>query len=125
MLPVLVVEDNNINRDVAILQLKALGLDACWAASGIEAVEAVKKNSFCIILMDVMMPDLDGWEACRQIRDYEKELGIRTPIIGVSAWAGAGNKQKCLQAGMDDYLHKPYTRDDLKVMIDRWVNSVV
>jgi CheY-like chemotaxis protein len=125
MLPALVVEDHNINRDVAILQLKALGIDAHWAASGVEAVEAVKKGSFSIILMDVMMPDLDGWEARRQIREYEQELGVRTPIIGVSAWAGADNKKKCLAAGMDDYLSKPYSRDDLKSIVERYINLKV
>jgi CheY-like chemotaxis protein len=125
MLPALVVEDHNINRDVAILQLKALGLDAHWAASGVEAVEAVKKQSFSIILMDVMMPDLDGWEACRQIREYEQTTGIRTPIIGVSAWAGADNKKKCLLAGMDEYLSKPYSREDLKAIVERFINLPV
>lgn len=121
---ILVVEDNAINRDVAVLQLKALGWQTECAGNGAEAVEAVRDRTFALILMDVMMPELDGWETCRRIRDYEATVGRRTPIIGVSAWAAQDNKTKCLEAGMDDYLAKPYTRDDLKAVVDRWVTNV-
>jgi CheY-like chemotaxis protein len=125
MLPVLVVEDHNINRDVAVLQLTALGLDCHCVASGDEALVAIKKNTYCLILMDVMMPGMDGWETSRAIRAYEAGIGMRTPIVAVSAWAAADNKKQCLEAGMDDYLSKPYTRDDLKKIVERWAKTVV
>lgn len=121
LLPVLVVEDSNINRDVAILQLKALGLDSDVAVTGTDAVTKARTNTYSLILMDVMMPEMDGWEAAQLIRQYESPLGLHTPIVGVSAWAGSDNKERCLLAGMDDYIDKPYDRAALKVITDRWI----
>jgi CheY-like chemotaxis protein len=122
-LPILVVEDNNINREVAILQLRSLGFESETAADGKEALESVKKRQFALILMDVMMPSMDGWEASRCIREYESSIGRHTPIIAVSAWSAADNEQRCLSAGMDDYLGKPYDRASLKQVVDRWVKA--
>ncbi len=121
-LPILIVEDNNINREVAILQLRALEFTSETAANGNEAVEAIKKRQFALILMDVMMPSMDGWEASRRIREYEESIGRHTPIIAVSAWSAADNKERCLLAGMDDYLGKPYDRASLKQILERWVS---
>jgi CheY-like chemotaxis protein len=119
---VLVVEDNSINREVAVLQLRALGLDSVVADDGFAAIELVKRQRFSLILMDVMMPSMDGWEAARQIRELEQPQGLRTPIIGCSAWSASDNKDRCLQAGMDDYLSKPYDRNSLQEVLNRFLN---
>jgi CheY-like chemotaxis protein len=120
-LPILVVEDNNINREVAVLQLRALGFDSVIANDGFAALESVKTQQFALILMDVMMPSMDGWEAARKIREIEKEKGRRTPIIGCSAWSASDNRERCLNAGMDDYLSKPYEREALRRLIEQWI----
>ena len=121
VLPILVVEDNNINREVAVLQLRALGFDTVIADDGFAAIEAVKRQQFGMILMDVMMPAMDGWEAAHKIREWEKTQGRHTPIIGCSAWSASDNRERCLQAGMDDYLSKPYERANLQSLINRYV----
>lgn len=121
-LPILVVEDNNINREVAVLQLRALGYESVIADDGFAAIEAVKKQQFALILMDVMMPSMDGWEAARKIRELESGTKTHTPIIGFSAWSASDNRKRCLASGMDDYLSKPYERSALKRMLERWVS---
>ena len=124
-LPILVVEDNNINREVAILQLRALGFVSQTASDGNEALQAIKAQQFALILMDVMMPSMDGWEASRKIREFEEGLDRRTPIIAVSAWSASDNRERCISSGMDDYLDKPYDRAALKQVLDRWVTADV
>lgn len=123
MLPVLVVEDHSINRDVAVLQLKALGLPVEAVSSGVDAIEKIKTNRYSLILMDVMMPDLDGCETCAAIREYEKVLGRYTPVIAVSAWSADDNRDLCQAAGMDDYISKPYSREQLKAVVERWMKA--
>lgn len=120
-LPILVVEDNNINREVAVLQLKALGFLSESVNDGNQALEAIKTRQFSLILMDVMMPSMDGWEASRRIREYENSINRHTPIIAVSAWSASDNRERCFMSGMDDYLDKPYDRAALKRVLDRWV----
>jgi CheY-like chemotaxis protein len=122
-LPVLVVEDHSINREVAILQLRILGIPSEIARDGQAAIDAVKEREFALILMDVMMPGMDGWEASRHIREYESTIGRHTPIIGLSAWSASDNRERCLAAGMDDYLGKPYEREDLDSIIKKWVKD--
>jgi CheY-like chemotaxis protein len=122
-LPILVVEDNNINREVAVLQLRALGYEAIIADDGFAALELVKKQQFAMILMDVMMPSMDGWEAARKIRQMETGTSRHTPIVGFSAWSASDNRTRCLASGMDDYLSKPYERVELKRVIERWVKT--
>jgi CheY-like chemotaxis protein len=119
-LPILVVEDHSINREVAVLQLKALGFECQTANNGVEAVEAVANQQFSLILMDVMMPHMDGWEAATRIRQIESASGRRTPIVAVSAWSAADSKEKCMAVGMDDYLDKPYNREALEKVVRRW-----
>lgn len=125
MLPILVVEDNSINREVAVLQLKALGHPTEVVEDGRSAVEAVKARQYSLILMDVMMPGMDGCEAAQKIREHEEMCGRRTPIIAVSAWEAADNRERCVQAGMDDYLSKPYTRDELERIVTQWNRTKV
>ncbi|MBD3266881.1 response regulator [bacterium] len=106
-LHVLIAEDNPFNQKLAVRLLKKQGHRYMLANNGKEAVRAFKNASFDLILMDVHMPEMDGMEACRQIREIEKETGKHIPILAVTASAMKGDMEKCLDAGMDDYISKP------------------
>jgi len=111
---VLLVDDNVINQHVGIAMLAKLGLDCDKASNGLEALEARKTGDFDVILMDCQMPVMDGFEATRQIRIFEDETSKdKIFIIALTANAMAGDREKCLAAGMDDYLSKPYTNQEL------------
>ncbi len=110
---VLLVEDNAVNRKVALRLLAKLGLEATAANNGAEAVEAVRRGGYDAVLMDVQMPVMDGYEATRRIRQLERdgELSGHLPIIAMTANAMQGDEDACLACGMDDYLSKPIQRD--------------
>ena len=109
---ILLVEDNVINQKVALLMLKKLGYGADVASNGREAVEAVKSNSYDIIIMDIQMPVMDGFEATQAIREGNESYR-NIPIIAMTANAMKGDREKCLQAGMNDYIPKPINVDIL------------
>jgi CheY-like chemotaxis protein len=112
---VLLVDDYAPNVMVASIYLEQFGFECDVAENGLIALEKVKKRKYHAILMDVQMRELDGYQATRAIRQYEKETGVpRTRIIGMTAHALVGDRQKCIDAGMDDYLAKPYHLEDLK-----------
>ena len=117
---VLLVEDNAVNQLVALGQLRRIGYECVTAGSGIEAMEMLRDQTFDAILMDGQMPGMDGYEATRQIRQKEK---TRTPIIALTAHALQGEREKCLAAGMDDYLAKPVSQEQLAEMLRRWVTK--
>jgi CheY-like chemotaxis protein len=117
---VLVVEDNPVNQKVAVLILEKLGYRPDVAADGAEAVAAVQAVPYDLILMDCQMPGIDGYEATSQIRRAEGPRK-RTPIIAMTAGAMEGDRERCLAAGMDDYLPKPVRPDDLGVALERWI----
>ena len=117
---VLLAEDNATNQKVAMLMLSALGCQVEVAPSGRHAVEAWRAGSFDLILMDCQMPEMDGFEATRTIRDAERD-GARTPIVAVTANAMEGDRERCLAAGMDDYVTKPLTKAGLAGGLDRLV----
>lgn len=121
-LRVLLVEDNLVNQEVALVHLNGLGCRTRVAASGLEAIAALAEESFEVVLMDCQMPELDGLEATRRIRQSEAQAGgmRRVPIIALTANAMRGDKEACLQAGMDDYLAKPFTRETLVRALERW-----
>ena len=119
---VLVVEDNPVNQKVALLQLERLGCRADLATNGLEAIEAYKRGEYDVILMDCQMPVMDGFEATRMLRTLEMP-GRRTPIIALTAHAMKGDRDRCLAAGMDDYLAKPVERGALARTLKRWVQE--
>ena len=118
---ILVAEDNAVNRKVAILQLKQLGYESVAVTTGTEAVEESEKRNYDLILMDCQMPEMDGFEATSCIRKRESALGQRTPIIGLTAHAMEGDRERCIAAGMDDYLSKPTSLDRLMRTINYWL----
>ncbi len=121
---VLVAEDNPVNRDVALAMLEALGYRVDTACNGREAVEAVATRRYHLVFMDCQMPEMDGFEAAAAIRVREGELGLsRLPIIALTAHAIAGDRERCLAQGMDDYMSKPFTKQQLGDMIQRWVQG--
>ncbi len=120
--PVLLVEDNNINRKLAIAILDELSIPHHVAKDGSEAVTAFSTDSYSLILMDCCMPVMDGYEATIEIRKLEKGRP-RTPIMALTANALAGDRQKALDAGMDDHLSKPYSVDDLQRLLAKWMPS--
>lgn len=120
---VLLAEDNPVNVEVAKAMLESLGIEAHCARNGQEALQAVRTGSFDAVLMDCQMPVMDGFAATAAIRRHEREAGrARTlPVIAITANALQGDRESCLAAGMDDYLSKPFTQQQLAAVIGRWV----
>ena len=120
---VLLAEDNPVNVEVARAMLESLGLETHCAANGQEALHAVHEGGWDAVLMDCQMPVMDGFAATGEIRRHEREMGrARTlPVIAITANALQGDREACLAAGMDDYLSKPFTQQQLAAVIGRWV----
>ncbi|MCE9626921.1 MAG: response regulator, partial [Candidatus Eisenbacteria bacterium] len=119
-LRVLLAEDNEVNRFMIRRMLEKYGHRVVEASDGYEAVSAVRAESFDLVLMDVQMPGLNGFEATAQIRIDEASSGRRLPIVALTAHAMAGDRERCLAAGMDDYLTKPIEAERLEAMLTRW-----
>jgi PAS domain S-box-containing protein len=115
---ILLVEDNEMNRVVAETILKQYGATISEAVNGMDALDALRHNHFDIVLMDIQMPVMDGLEATRHIR---QELASNIPIIALTANAVKGEMEKCIQAGMNDYLSKPFEEEDLIRLIAKWL----
>jgi signal transduction histidine kinase/DNA-binding response OmpR family regulator len=115
---ILIVEDNVANIKVAVRMIERLGYRADMAGNGLEAVSALEKLDYDAVLMDCQMPELDGYEATRQIRRQEKR---HTPIIAMTASAMSGDRERCLAAGMDDYISKPIKLHVLAAVLERWL----
>ena len=107
---ILVAEDNEANQFLIRAITKAENWEITMVDDGQQAIEAYKKDTFDLILMDVQMPILNGYEATRMIRNVESEKGIHTPIIALTAYAMKSDKDQCIEAGMDDYISKPFKR---------------
>ena len=121
-LRILLAEDNQVNQKVALRMLERLGCSADVAANGLEVLEALERVRYDVILMDVQMPEMDGLEATRQI-GARYEASERPWIIAMTANAMAGDRERCLDAGMDDYLSKPVRMEELGVALQRCLPS--
>ena len=122
-LRILIAEDNAINRAVATGILEKRGHVLVHAANGQEAITALTSESFDLVLMDVQMPEIDGLEATRRIREMEKTTGRHTPIVAMTAHAMTGDRELCLASGMDDYISKPIDKAKLLGVISRVFES--
>ena len=121
---ILLVEDNELNAALAARMLESLGFDVTVAENGHLAVEEVRTSSFDVILMDCLMPVMDGFEATRRIRRHEEEhRSCPVPIIALTANALTGDREACLNAGMSDYLSKPYSEADIRSLLVRWLKT--
>jgi CheY-like chemotaxis protein len=121
---VLVVEDDEKNAVVFSILLKRMGLEFDIVINGKQAIEAVRQRTYSIILMDVRMPVVDGLEATKTIRSLGSINGKQIPIVAVTAQAMDGDRERCIWAGMSDYLSKPFTREELEKTIIRWIGAI-
>lgn len=117
---ILVAEDHAINQKVAKRMLERLGHQVDLVTNGFEALEALERGDYALVLMDCQMPDMDGFEATRQIRARE-QAARRIPIVAMTAHAFQEDRDRCLECGMDDFLSKPMSFHDLQATLDRWL----
>ncbi len=120
---VLLAEDNPVNRLVMLKQLAMLGYRADAVEDGVEALRVLEEERYDLVLMDCQMPELDGYSATRRIRRRE-DANQRLPVIAVTAHAMEGDRESCLEAGMDDYVSKPFQVAELSAVLERWLPEV-
>ena len=122
---VLLAEDSPVNQKVALDLLERRGHRVRVAANGEEAIEALERRRFDVVLMDVQMPELDGLEATRRIRAREAATGRHVPIVAMTANAMQGDRERCLEAGMDDYIKKPIDFDQLRAILEKFLGPAL
>lgn len=122
---ILLTEDNEINAEIVTLQLKQLGLHPHLAKNGLEALGYTAKHRYDLIFMDCQMPEMNGFETTRRIRQSELSTGLHVPIIALTANAMREDRDLCLEAGMDDYLSKPFTFEQLQAILEKWLPGVI
>ncbi len=120
VLEVLVVDDHALNRTIAVGKLAALGHHAVAVASGQEALDAIEARHFDMVLMDCQMPDMDGYQTSAEIRRREAGTGVRLPIVALTADATTESRERCVAAGMDDFIEKPFARETLAEQLAKW-----
>ncbi len=119
----LVAEDIQVNLTLIVRVLEKHGCEVIATRNGLEALEKVKSETFDIVFMDCQMPVMDGFEATRQIRAYERPLDRHTTVVALTADALIGDREKCLEAGMDDYLNKPFKQQQVTQMLQKWITQ--
>jgi CheY-like chemotaxis protein len=124
-LKILFVEDNILNQKVVSFHLRKLNYKIACVTNWYDAMEEVKNNPPDLILMDIMLPEKNGFEITTQIREYERQQGKKkgVPIIALTANTLDNDKDKCIQAGMNDYLPKPFSPDELYSIIDQFIEK--
>jgi two-component system sensor histidine kinase/response regulator len=120
-LRVLLAEDNLVNQRLAVRLLEKRGHQVVVAGTGLEALKALEKESFDLVLMDVQMPEMDGLEATAILREKEKVTGLHQPVVALTAHAMKGDREKCIEGGMDGYLTKPIRPQELNQLLDIYV----
>lgn len=120
---VLLVEDNSVNQLITTTMLNKLGCQVLVVSNGIEALGCLEEKTFDLILMDCLMPMMDGYETTQKIREKELSLNQHTPIIAMTARASEEDESRCLEVGMDDYLAKPVTLASLEFKLRRWLSA--
>jgi len=121
---ILLVEDNVVNQKFALLLLEKSGYRADAVGNGKEAVKALETDAYDLVLMDVQMPEMDGYEATEVIRDPQSKVRNHdVPIIALTAHAMKGDRERCIEAGMDDYISKPIRAQNLAVVIERFLRD--
>lgn len=119
---ILLAEDNPVNQEIALLMLETLGCSVTVAQNGREAVDQAQTTTYDLILMDCQMPELDGFEATRLIREWEQSNSrSATPIVALTAHATPGDREQCLAAGMNEYISKPFSMDHLRAVLTSWL----
>jgi two-component system sensor histidine kinase/response regulator len=118
---ILIAEDNAINQKLAVILLGKAGYSADTVENGIQAIEKVQTGNYNAVLMDVQMPEMDGFEATHRIREWEVGHEQHIPIIAMTAYVMKGDRERCLVAGMDDYVSKPLDLNVLLGVLDRWL----
>ena len=120
---ILLVEDNLLNQKVVTFNLRKQNYNVTAVVNGPEAISMFKQHKYDLILMDIMLPEMDGYEITIKIREIEKELNVRhpVPIIARTANALDNDKEKCLKSGMNDYLSKPFTSGELIEIINKYL----
>jgi CheY-like chemotaxis protein len=121
---VLLAEDNPINQQVAKRILEQQGHTVTVACDGRAAADLAAQHAFDVVLMDVQMPEMDGFEATAAIRAHERTTGAHVPIVALTAHAMRGDRERCLDAGMDAYLSKPVRRLELQAVLEALLPSV-
>ncbi|PCJ45744.1 MAG: hypothetical protein COA99_04170 [Moraxellaceae bacterium] len=120
---ILVVEDNRINQQVAQGRLETMGFNVTLAKHGEEALRLMDEKAFDLVFMDCQMPVLDGFQTTRRLRKREVSGGRRTPVVAMTAHVMSGDREACMRAGMDDYIAKPFKTEEVKQIIERWINA--
>jgi PAS domain S-box-containing protein len=122
---ILIAEDNQVNQQISLAQLKKLGYRADIVSNGLEAIESLKNISYDIVFMDCFMPEMDGFNATRMIRAKESDSkNPHLPIIALTANNTDEDKKECLKSGMDDFLPKPFKNEHLKAILEKWLSGI-
>jgi len=119
---VLIAEDMPVMRYVLVLSLQEMGVDVHAVENGEEAIVALLKHQYALILMDCQMPKMDGLEATRAIRKLSSEAKRNTPIVALTCGAPGQDRRHCIEAGMNDYFIKPVSTDQLQEILDNWIS---